>query len=76
MSWWFMPLQYLQFQRQRWETEQLLAASNHPTFVPIPSPRVLDKEIVLTPVPPLSFPGAPLLCQLALSSQLMSASIK
>ncbi|KAJ9087665.1 hypothetical protein DSO57_1030899 [Entomophthora muscae] len=66
--------EYLQYQCQCWETEQLIAASNQPNFAPVSSPRVLDQELVNAPVPPLSFPGVPLLCQLAPPSQLMSAA--
>ncbi|KAJ9067155.1 hypothetical protein DSO57_1002638 [Entomophthora muscae] len=49
-----------------WKTEQLLAASDQPTLALVSSPRVLDQEITPAPEPILSFPGAPLLCQLAL----------
>ncbi|KAJ9054500.1 hypothetical protein DSO57_1013799 [Entomophthora muscae] len=43
-----------------------------PAFTP--SPRVLDQEIIPAPEPHLSFPGVPLLCQLAQTSQTMSAA--
>ncbi|KAJ9081054.1 hypothetical protein DSO57_1018675 [Entomophthora muscae] len=66
--------EYLQYQHQRWETEQLLAASNQPLPAFTPSPRVLDQEIIPSPSTHLSFPGAPLLQQLAQSSPTMSAA--
>ncbi|KAJ9078927.1 hypothetical protein DSO57_1001678 [Entomophthora muscae] len=66
--------EYLQYQRQRLETEQLLAASNQPLPAFTSSPRVLDQEII--PVSTLcpSFPGVPLLQQLAQPSLTMSAA--
>ncbi|KAJ9061105.1 hypothetical protein DSO57_1023900 [Entomophthora muscae] len=66
--------EYLQYQRQRWEKEQLLAASNQPLPAFTPSPRVLDQEIILAPALRPSFPGVPLLQQLAQPSLTMSAT--
>ncbi|KAJ9051740.1 hypothetical protein DSO57_1002004 [Entomophthora muscae] len=66
--------EYLQYQRQRWETEQLLAASNQPPPALTPSPRVLDQELIPAPAPRPSFPGVPLLQQLAQPSLTMSAT--
>ncbi|KAJ9048033.1 hypothetical protein DSO57_1039041 [Entomophthora muscae] len=66
--------EYLQYQRQRWETEQLLVASNQPLPAFFPSPRVLDQEIIPSPAPHLSFPGVPLLQQLSQPSSTMSTA--
>ncbi|KAJ9059678.1 hypothetical protein DSO57_1038926 [Entomophthora muscae] len=55
--------EYLQYQRQRWETEQLLASSNQPLPAFSLSPRVLDQELIPAPAPHLSvatkFPAFP-----------------
>ncbi|KAJ9078485.1 hypothetical protein DSO57_1006260 [Entomophthora muscae] len=56
-----------------WETEQLLAAFNQPPPAFTPYPRVLDQEIIPAPAPRPSFPGVPLLQQLAQPSLTMSA---
>ncbi|KAJ9090646.1 hypothetical protein DSO57_1000494 [Entomophthora muscae] len=66
--------EYLQYQCQLWETEQLLAASNQPPPAFIPSPRVLDQEIIPASTLCPSFPGVPLLQQLAQPSLTMSAA--
>ncbi|KAJ9059203.1 hypothetical protein DSO57_1005125 [Entomophthora muscae] len=66
--------EYLQYQCQLWETEQLLAASNQPLSTFTPSPRVLDQEIIPAPALRPSFPGAPLLQQLAQPNLTMSAA--
>ncbi|KAJ9057723.1 hypothetical protein DSO57_1019940 [Entomophthora muscae] len=66
--------EYLQYQCQRWETEQLLAASNQPLPAFTPSPRVLDQELIPASALRPSFPGVPLLQQLAQPSLTMSAA--
>ncbi|KAJ9078898.1 hypothetical protein DSO57_1002134 [Entomophthora muscae] len=66
--------EYLQYQRQRWETEQLLTTSNQPPPAFTPSPRVLDQETIPASTPLPSFPAVPLLQQLAQPSLTMSAA--
>ncbi|KAJ9082881.1 hypothetical protein DSO57_1000865 [Entomophthora muscae] len=63
-----------EYQRQHWETEQLLAAYDPLMLALVSYPRVLDQKIAPAPAPLLSFPGVPLLRQLAPLSQLMSAA--
>ncbi|KAJ9057468.1 hypothetical protein DSO57_1022416 [Entomophthora muscae] len=66
--------EYFQYQHQHWETEQLLAVSNQPLPAFTPSPRVLDQELITAPALRPSFPGVPLLQQLAQPSLTMSAA--
>ncbi|KAJ9082825.1 hypothetical protein DSO57_1000810 [Entomophthora muscae] len=53
---------------------QLLAASNQPPPAFTPSPRVLDQELIPAYAPCPSFPGVPLLQQLAHPNLTMSAT--